>query len=154
MNQITDLSRLFDEIVAAAAKQGLLTFPGYVGEELPAVWWQGDPNDWSEFMRIAKVEGARTVFVGRAILEQEDLQDLADWVDEKTGPGPSNGDRARLKEFERYIGATGEVRLGWIRDGVAFLLQQRTEWYEAFLELTDEIEEEDEDDLEDFGHPG
>jgi hypothetical protein len=151
MNQITDLSRLFDEIVAAAARQGLLTFPGYVGEELPAVWWQGDPNDWSEFMRIAKAEGARTVFVGRAILEQEDLQDLAEWVDEKTGPGPSNGDRARLKEFERYIGATGEVRLGWVKEGVAFLLQQRTDWYEAFLELTDEIEEED--DLEDFDDP-
>jgi hypothetical protein len=151
MNQITDLSRLYDEIVAAAARQGLLTFPGYVGEELPAVWWQGDPNDWPEFLHIAKVEGVRTVFVGRAILEQEDLQDLAEWVDERTGPGPSNGDRARLKEFERYIGATGEVRLGWVREGVAFLLQQRTDWYEAFLELTDEIEEED--DLEDFDDP-
>ena len=153
MNQITDLSRVFDEIVAAAARQGLLTFPGYVGEELPAVWWQGDPNDWVEFMRIAKAEGAKTVFVGRAILEQEDLQDLAEWVDEREGPGPSNGDRARLKEFERYIGATGEVRLGWVKEGVAFLLQQRTDWYEAFLDLTDEIEDE-EDDLEDFGHPG
>jgi len=155
MNQITDLFRLYDDIVAAATRQGLLTFPGYVGEELPAIWWQGDPNDWLEFLRIAKAEGVRTVFVGRAILEQEDLQDLAEWVDEKTGPGPSNGDRARLKEFERYIGATGEVRLGWVKDGVAFLLQQRTEWYEAFLELADEIEEEeDDDDLEDFGHPG
>ena len=152
MNSITDLSRLYDEIVAAAARQGLLTFPGYVGDELPAVWWQGDPNDWAEFLRIAKVEGMRTVFVGRAILEQEDLQDLAEWVDERTGPGPSNGDRARLKEFERYIGSTGEVRLGWVKDGVAFLLQQRTEWYEEFLELTDEIEEDD--DLEDFDHPG
>lgn len=155
MNQITDLFRLYDDIVAAATRQGLLTFPGYVGEELPAIWWQGDPNDWLEFLRIAKAEGVRTVFVGRAILEQEDLQDLAEWVDEKTGPGPSNGDRARLKEFERYIGATGEVRLGWVKDGVAFLLQQRTEWYEAFLELADEIEEEeDDDDLEEFGHPG
>ncbi|HSB69845.1 MAG TPA: hypothetical protein VLT62_10970 [Candidatus Methylomirabilis sp.] len=152
MNQITDLSRLYDEIVAAAARQGLLTFPGYVGDELPAVWWQGDPNDWGEFLRIAKVEGMRTVFVGRAILEQEDLQDLAEWVDERTGPGPSNGDRARLKEFERYIGSTGEVRLGWVKDGVAFLLQQRTEWYDEFLELTDEIEGDD--DLEDFDHPG
>jgi len=154
MNQITDLFRLYDDIVAAATRQGLLTFPGYVGEELPAIWWQGDPNDWLEFLRIAKAEGVRTVFVGRAILEQEDLQDLAEWVDEKTGPGPSNGDRARLKEFERYIGATGEVRLGWVKDGVAFLLQQRTEWYESFLELADEIEEEEDDDLEDFGHPG
>lgn len=151
MNQITDLSRLYDEMTAAASRQGLLTFPGYVGEEMPAVWWQGDPNDWPEFLRIAKTEGVRTVFVGRAILEQEDLQDLAEWVDERSGPGPSNGDRARLKEFERYIGATGEVRMGWVKEGVAFLLQQRTEWYEAFLELTDEIEEED--DLEDFDDP-
>lgn len=151
MNQITDLSRLYDEMTAAASRQGLLTFPGYVGEEMPAVWWQGDPNDWPEFLRIAKAEGVRTVFVGRAILEQEDLQDLAEWVDERSGPGPSNGDRARLKEFERYIGATGEVRMGWVKEGVAFLLQQRTEWYEAFLELTDEIEEED--DLEDFDDP-
>jgi len=66
-------------------------------------------------------------------------------VEEKSGPGSTNGDRARLKEFERYIGCAGEVRLGWIKDGVAFLLQQRTEWYQDFLELTAEIEEEEEE---------
>lgn len=152
MPRMTDLSRLYDEIVAAVAREGLLVFPGYVGEEMPSVWWQGDPDDWPEFLRIAKAEGARTVFTGRAVLEEEDLQELAEWVDEKTGPGSSNGDRARLKEFERYIGSLGEIRLAWIRDGVALLLQHRTEWYDEFLDLMAEIEEED--DLEEFGHPG
>jgi len=141
----SDLSRLYDEIREAVAEQGLLAFPGYVSEELPTVWWQGDPDDWFGFLAIAKGEGARTLFVGRAVLEEGDLQDLAEWVEEKAGPGSSNGDRARLKEFERFIGYTGEVRLGWIRDGVAFLLQQRTEWYDDFLELV--AETEDEDDL-------
>lgn len=145
MSHMTDLSGLYDEIREAAAQQGLLTFPGYVGEELPAVWWQGDPDDWYGFLMIAKAEGVRTVCVGRAVLEEEDLQELAEWVEEKSGPGSTNGDRARLKEFERYIGCAGEVRLGWIKDGVAFLLQQRTEWYQDFLELTAEIEEEEEE---------
>jgi hypothetical protein len=142
---MTDLSRLYDEIRETAVEQGLLMFPGYVGEDLPAVWWQGDADDWLGFLRIAKAEGARTVYVGRAVLEEEDLQGLADLVEEKAGPGSTNGDRARLKEFERYIGCTGEVRLGWIRDGIAFLLQQRTEWYQDFLELMAEVEEEEED---------
>lgn len=152
MPRMTDLSRLWDEIREAAAQQGLLTFPGYVGEELPTVWWQGDSNDWLGFLMIAKAEGVRTVCLGRAVLAEEDLQELAEWVEEKTGPGSTNGDRARLKEFERYIGSTGEIRLGWMKDGVAFLLQHRTEWYEDFLELMEEIE--DEEDLEEFGHPG
>jgi hypothetical protein len=147
MPRMTDLSRFYDEIREAAAQQGLLTFPGYVGEELPAVWWQGDPDDWYGFLMIAKAEGARTLCVGRAILEEEDLQELAEWVEEKTGPGSTNGDRARLKEFERYIGSTGEVRLGWIKDGIAYLLQQRTEWYQDFLELMAETEDEEEEDL-------
>ena len=112
---------------------------------MPAVWWQGDPDDWSAFLTIAKAEGARTVYVGRAILEEEDLQELAEWVEEKAGPGSTNGDRARLKEFERYIGCTGEIRFGWIKEGVAFLLQQRTEWYHEFLELMAETEEEEEE---------
>jgi len=142
---MTDLSRLYDEIRESAAQHGLLTFPGYAGEDLPAVWWQGDPEDWFGFLMIAKTEGVRTVYVGRAMLDEEDLQELAEWVEEKTGPGSTNGDRARLKEFERYIGWVGEVRLGWIRDGVAFLLQQRTEWYQDFLELMAESEEEEED---------
>lgn len=142
---MTDLSGLYDEIRGAAAQQELLTFPGYVGEELPAVWWQGDPEDWLGFLMIAKAEGVRTVYLGRAILEEEDLQELAEWVEEKSGPGSTNGDRARLKEFERYIGWTGEIRLGWIKEGVAFLLQQRTEWYEDFLELMAETEEEEEE---------
>jgi hypothetical protein len=145
MPRMTDLSRLYDEIRETAAQQGLLTFPGYVGEELPTVWWQGDPDDWFGFMTIAKAEGARTVYVGRAVLEEEDLQELAERVEEKTGPGSTNGDRARLKEFERYIGCTGEIRFGWIKDGVAFLLLQQTEWYQEFLEFMAETEEEEEE---------
>lgn len=141
---MTDLSSRFDEMVAAAERQGLLVFPGYISEDLPAVWWQGDPDAWPDFLGIAKAEGVRTLFVGRAVLEAEDLQDLAEWVEEKEGPGHSNGDRARLKTLERYIGLTGEIRLGWIKDGVAFLLQQQTEWYTEFLDLMDEVEEEDE----------
>lgn len=147
MPHMTDLSRLYEEIREAAVQQGLLTFPGYVGEELPAVWWQGEPDDWFGFLMIAKAEGVRTVYVGRAILEEEDLQELAGWVEENTGPGSTNGDRARLKELERYIGCVGEIRLGWIRDGVAFLLQQRTEWYQDYLELMAETEEEEEEEL-------
>jgi hypothetical protein len=144
MPRTTDLSKLYEDIREAAVQQGLLTFPGYVGEDLPTVWWQGDPDDWFGFLMIAKAEGVRTVYVGRAILEEEDLQELAEWVEEKTGPGSTNGDRARLKEFERYIGYVGEIRLGWIKDGVAFLLQQQTEWYQDYLELMAETEEEEE----------
>jgi hypothetical protein len=148
----TDLSGLYGEIKAAAAQQGLLVFPGYIGEELPAVWWQGDPDDWLGLLMIAKAEGVHTIFLGRAVLAAEDLQDLADWVEENAGPGSTNGDRARIKEFERFIGSTGEVRLAYIKDGIAFLLQQRTEWYDEFLELVAESQEEEED-LEDLEPP-
>jgi hypothetical protein len=140
---MTDLSERFDEIVAAAERQSLLAFPGYVGEDLPTVWWQGDPDNWPDFLGIAKAEGVRTLFVGRVILDREDLQDLAEWEEEGRGPGPTNGNAARIKEFERYIGFTGEVRIGWIRDGVAFLLQQRTEWYDDFLALMEELQSDE-----------
>ena len=66
---MTDLSNRFEEIVAAAGRQSLLVFPGFVDEDLPSVWWQGNPDDWPDFLGIAKAEGARTLFVGRAILE-------------------------------------------------------------------------------------
>src|SRR3990172_11357617 len=98
----TDRSRLFEVIKAAAAPQGMLVFPGYIGEDLPTVWWQGDRDDWVGFLMIAKAEEARTIFLGRAVLEAEDLQDLAEWLEEKAGPGSTNGDRARIKELERY----------------------------------------------------
>jgi hypothetical protein len=148
----TDLSGLYEEIKATAAQQGLLVFPGYIGEELPTVWWQGDLDDWLGLLMIAKAEGARTIFLGRAVLAAEDLQDLAEWVEENAGPGSTNGDRARLKEFERFIGSTGEVRLAYIKDGIAFLLQHRTEWYDEFLSLMAEAQEEEED-LEDLEPP-
>jgi hypothetical protein len=143
---MTDLSSRFDDIVAAAERQGLLVYPGYVADDLPAIWWQGDPDDWPDFLGIAKAEGVRTLVVGRIVLEAEDLQDLAEWVEEREGPGHSNGDRARLKTFERYIGSTGEIRLGWMKDGIAFVLQQQTEWYEEFLDLMEEVEDEDDED--------
>ena len=141
----TDLSGLYEEVRATAAQQGLLVFPGYIGEELPAVWWQGDPDDWLGLLMIAKAEGVHTIFLGRAALAAEDLQDLAEWVEENAGPGSTNGDRARLKGFERFIGSTGEVRLAYIQDGIAFLLQHRTEWYDEFLALMAEAQEEEEE---------
>lgn len=141
-----DLAKRHQDMVAAAGRQNLLVFPGYVGDELPAVWWQGNPDEWPDFLGIAKAEGLRTIFVGRTVLQEEDLQELAEWVEERSGPGSTNGDRARLKEFERYIGLTGEIRLGWIKDGVAYLLQQRTDWYEEFLDLMDEVRDEEDDD--------
>ncbi len=140
---MTDLTTHYAEVVAAASRQGLLVFPGYVVEDMPMVWWQGDPDAWPDFLGIAKAEGVRTLFVGRAILEEEDLQELAEWVEEKAGPGPANGDRARLKEFERYIGMTGEIRMGFIKDGVAFLLQERSEWYEDYLDLLEEVDDDE-----------
>jgi hypothetical protein len=148
MYRATDLSRLHDEIVTGVTRQGLLVFPGYISDELPAVWWQGGSEDWQEFLRIGKAEGARTVCVSRTVLEEEDLQEVAEWVEERTGPGSTNGDRARLKEFERYLGYTGEIRLGWVRDGVAYLFQVRTDWYEDFLELMAEAEGEGLDELD------
>ncbi len=151
MARKTDLSRLFEDIKAAAAQQGLLVFPGYIGEDLPSVWWQGDRDDWIGFLMIAKAEGTRTIYLGRAVLEEEDLQELAEWLEEKAGAGSTNGDRARIKELERYIGSTGEVRLGYINDGIAFLLQQRAEWYDEFLGLMAEAQEEEE--LEDLEPP-
>jgi len=144
MSRMMDLSEVYDKIKEAAVQQGLLTFPGYIGDDFPAVWWQGDPEDWFGFLMIAKAEGVQMVHVGRAGLDEEDLQNLAEWVEEREGPGSSNGNRARLKEFERYIGCTGEVRVGWIKDGVAYLLQHRTEWYDEFLEFMAEAEEEEE----------
>ena len=147
---MNDLPKRFDDIVAAASRQGLLVFPGYLGDDLPTIWWQGDPEEWPDFLGIAKAEGQRTLFVGRTILHAEDLQELAEWVEERAGAGSTNGNRARLKEFERYIGLTGEVRIGWIKDGVAYLLQHRTEWYEDFLDLMDEVQEDDE--LSDYSH--
>ena len=149
MSAMTDLSSRFDEIVAAAERQGLLVFPGYVAEDLPAVWWQGDPDEWPDFLGIAKAEGMRTLFVGRAILEAEDLQESGR-VGRREGRArdPATGTGPGSRTFERYIGLTGEIRLGWIKDGVAFLLQQQTEWYEEFLDLMQEVEEEEE--LEDL----
>ncbi len=143
---MTDLTALFDEIAAAADRQGFLVFPGYIGEEMPEVWWQGDPDNWPDFLGIAKTEGVRTLFVGRAGLEPDDLHDLADWVEEHSGPGSANGDRAKLREFERYVGAVGEIRMGWIKDGIAFLLQYRTDWYQDFLNLMEEVESEEDEE--------
>jgi hypothetical protein len=147
MAHMMDLSEVYEKIRGAADKQGLLTFPGYIGDDFPSVWWQGDPDDWFSFLTIAKAEGIQTVYVGRAGLDEEDLQTLAEWVEESEGPGSSNGNRARIKEFERYIGCIGEVRVGWIKDGVAYLLQHRTEWYHEFLEFMAETEEEEEEEL-------
>ena len=66
---MADLAERLSEIVAAVGRQGLLVYPGYVAEDLPTVWWQSNPDQWPDFLGIAKAEGVRTLFVGRATLE-------------------------------------------------------------------------------------
>jgi hypothetical protein len=139
-----DLTARDEEILAAAERQGLLVFPGYVADDLLCVWWQGDPEAWPDLLGIAKAEGVRTLFVGRAVLTADDLQDLADWEEHARRAGPTNGNRSRIKGLERYIGFTGEIRLGYIKDGIAYLLMFRTEWYEDFVDLVEESEADEE----------
>ncbi|MGH9492933.1 MAG: hypothetical protein ACRD2K_05485 [Terriglobales bacterium] len=138
-----DLTSLKDDMTAFIEGHGLRRFQGYVPEEAPSVSWEprGNPDAWKDFVELAKAAGATFLTMNDALLEQVDVDFLVERLRNSRFPNDEDIEEARW--LRTYIGKTGFVQLGWPQQGVMFLYEISTAWYDRYQGLLEMAEEFD-----------
>jgi hypothetical protein len=136
------LLTLKDDMIAFIEGHGMFRFKGYVDESVPTVSWDDEenPDSWKDFVEAAKAAGALFVTMSDAVLEKDDLELLVEQMEDQDYPDPSSQDIEEAEDMQRYVGKVGYVQLGFAHQGVMFLHETATPWYERFQTLVERVE--------------
>ena len=137
-----NLLPLKDDMVAFIEGHGLKRLPGYVTEDIPSVVWEGagNPDAWKDFVEMAKLAGAPFVTFSEMTLEREEIDSLIEEAGEMNFPEEESTELVEAQWLRKYAGYLGYIQLGFVYQGVAFLHETTTEWYERFQALLEDIE--------------
>ena len=149
-----NLLPLKDDMVAFIEGHGLRRLPGYVTEDIPSILWEsrGNPDAWKDFVEMAKHVGAPFVSFSEMTLEREELDTLIDEAGDLNFPDEEASELVEAKWLRKYTGMLGYIQLGFVYQGLVFLHETTTEWYERFQTLLEDIEAFQDIVIDDTGH--
>src|SRR5208337_942679 len=136
-----DLSGVKDDMNAFILGHGLSRFQGYVTEEVHSVMWdpRDNPDSWKDFVELAKKAGAQFLSMDEEVLQRDEVDYLIQRLQHTSFPSDDDIEEARW--LRQYIGKTGFIQLGWPHQGIMFLFEVTTEWYERYQHLLDLVED-------------
>jgi hypothetical protein len=138
--QSDNLISLKDDMVAFIAGHGLRRFNGYVTEEVPTVLFEEDDADgWKDFVEHAKAANAAFITMSEVVLEKTDIALLLEQLREQNFPDEDGPDLDDAEYLINHVGKTGYLQLGFAQQGVMFLFEVSTEWYERFQQLMETV---------------
>ncbi len=130
-------------MVAFLTGHGLRQFPGYVGDDVPTVLWEddGDPDGWKRLVETAKAAGVPFLTLSDVAVTKQELDAMLEQLREQNFPDEDAPEFEEVDALRRYAGKVGFVQLGFVHQGVAFVHETSTEWYERYEELLEAMEE-------------
>jgi hypothetical protein len=131
-----DLHNLKDDMIAFTEGHGLRRFNAFISEEVPNVPWTADedhPDAWKDFVELAKAAGVAFVTMNFADLDKEDVDLLVNRLQEIEYMSEEDLEEARW--LKNFVGKVGFVQLGFPCQGVIFLYEVSTPWYESYQRL-------------------
>ena len=138
--QPDNLISLKDDMVAFIAGHGMRRFNGYVTEEVPTVIFEDeDPDSWKDFVEHAKAAGTTFVTMSEVTLEKSDIAILLEQLRDQTFPDADAPEIDDAEYLVNHVGKLGYLQLGFAHQGVMFLFETSTEWYERFQELIESV---------------
>jgi hypothetical protein len=143
MNMIpTSLLSLKDDMVAFIEGHGLRRIPAYVGEEVPTVLWDDEENgdSWKDFVETAKAAGSPFLTMSDVRLEKVDLELLLEELQEANFPDHDTPELEEAQSLTSYVGKVGYIQLGFAYQGVVFLHESTTSWYERYQALLESLD--------------
>jgi hypothetical protein len=143
MMQPDDLLTLKDDMIAFIEGHGMRRLPGYVGEDVPTVLWEDEANldSWKDFVETAKAASSAFITMSDVTLEKEDLELLLEELQDLDYPNEESADAEEAQSLVNYVGKMGYIQLGFIHQGVAFLHESSTSWYERYQQLLESVED-------------
>jgi hypothetical protein len=138
--QVDNLLSLKDDMVAFIAGHGMRRFNGYVAEEVPSVIFEDDDADaWKVFVEHAKAAGAVFVTMNEVVLEKSDIAILLEQLRDQSFPDADAPEIDDAEYLINHVGKLGYLQLGFAHQGIMFLFETSTEWYEHFQELIETV---------------
>ena len=138
--QPDNLISLKDDMVAFIAGHGLRRFNGYVTDEVPTVVFEDEePDSWKDFVEHAKASGASFVTMSEVTLEKSDVAILLEQLRDQTYPDSDAIEIDDAETLVKHVGKIGYLQLGFAHQGVMFLFETSTDWYEQFQELIETV---------------
>jgi len=155
---LDNLASLKDDMIAFIEGHGIRRVPAHAGDDLPTILWEDEnnPDSWKDFVETAKAAGATFITMSDAVLEKEDVELLIEEVQEQdyTIEATSTSELDEAQTLVSHIGKIGHLQLGFPHQGIMFLFETSTEWYERYQQLLDSVDDlgnivfEDEDEDE------
>ena len=138
--QPDNLLSLKDDMVAFIAGHGMRRFNGYVAEEVPTVVFEDtDPDSWKDFVEHAKAAGASFITMSEVTLEKADVAVLLEQLRDQNYPDAEAPEIDEAEYLVNHVGKLGYIQLGFASQGVMFLFETSTEWYERFQVLIEAV---------------
>lgn len=139
-----DLNNLKDDMVAFIEGHGLKRFNGVIKDEVPSVLWQPDDQHadaWKDFVELAKASGVQFVTMSYSSVDAEDVDFLIERLEDLSYMTVEDMEEARW--LRNFVGKVGRVQLGFPSQGVMFLYEVSTDWYENYERLESAADEFD-----------
>ena len=139
-----DLHNLKDDMIAFIEGHGLRRFNASISDDVPSVPWSADEDHadaWKDFVELAKASGVSFVTMSFEDLDKEDVDLLVDRLQEIEYMSEEDVEEARW--LRNFIGKVGSLQLGFPCQGVMFLYELSTDWYETYQRLENAIEDYD-----------
>jgi hypothetical protein len=149
-----NLDELKTEVLKYMEAEGFVVFHGYsrLAEADSFVAWDTDRlPDYRVFLGAAKNAGVTMVVYHFREFSATHLEDAEDRLeDSDLTPEERRGIERRLRDLHNYEGFTCALELSFDYQGRVYLFNLRSEWYDDYLDLIEELDaampEEDEDE--------
>jgi hypothetical protein len=130
-----DLSGIQDDMLAFSHGLGLRRFHGYIPDEMPSVLWDADDihESWKDFLELARASGAAFVTTNTIRLEEDDIDLLI--AELRRSELSREEDLETARRLLQHLGQVGFIQLGFPYQGVMFLCELSTPWYEGYKAL-------------------
>jgi hypothetical protein len=134
--QPDNLISLKDDMVAFIAGHGMRRMPAYITEEVPTVLFEEDnPDGWKDFVEHAKAAAAPFITMSEVVLEKTDIAILLEQLRDHTFAADDELALDDAESLLKHVGKAGYLQLGFAHQGVMFLFETSTEWYDRFQDL-------------------
>jgi hypothetical protein len=138
--QSDNLISLKDDMVAFIAGHGMRRLNGYITDEVPTVVFEDDgPDAWKDFVEHAKAAGAPFVTMSEVVLEKSDIAILLEQLRDQTFPDEDADELDDAEYLVNHVGKVGYLQLGFAHQGVMFIFEVATEWYDSFQSLMETV---------------
>jgi hypothetical protein len=139
-----NLDILKPEIELYLEEAGLAVFYGYTRplESAPAVYWDCEQYpDYRLFVQCARSAGAKLIVFHQREFFTEHIDEALEKLHAcELPPQESRRFEEQLNDLRAYEGSVSAIELSFDHEGRVYLFDLRTEWFDEFAELIEDIQ--------------